>query len=153
MKAKPKCEELQRLRDEAKAAVLRVSRINRFGHLADAEAREEGRRKIDAMIQHLLVGHSGRPCPAGDRPIVKPREEELSGSEPVFDIFKGATTKDALWIEAVTGLSNARERMEKIAKKAPGQYFVFSSENHSIVARIDSRKAAPVLRERKSEAL
>jgi hypothetical protein len=40
-----------------------------------------------------------------------------------FDIFSG-TAKKAMWIEAVEGLSNARERMEQIAADKPGQYFI-----------------------------
>jgi hypothetical protein len=58
--------------------------------------------------------------------------------EPIFDIFAGDQGKDALWIEAVAGLSNARERMEQIAKEKPGKYFLFSSTVHSILARTET---------------
>ena len=47
--------------------------------------------------------------------------------ESTFDIFSGHLGEDALWLEAVEGLSNARERMQKIAEQTPGAYFVFSS--------------------------
>ena len=73
MAAKPKCEELQQLRGEAKAALLRASRTLRFNQFTDAELLKEGQRRIDALIQHLLAGHDGKPCPAGDKPIVKPK--------------------------------------------------------------------------------
>lgn len=149
MTTKPKCEELQRLRSEAKTALLQAKRVNRFGHLTDAELQEEARRKVDAMIQHLLVGHDGKPCPSGDRPIVKPVEPER---EPVYDIFRGATRKDAIWVEAVSGLSSARRRMEEIAKKSPAQYFVFDHESHAIIARTDTRKPNRILSPRKSES-
>jgi hypothetical protein len=150
MTTRPKCEELQRLRNEAKSALLQAKRVNRFGHLNDAGLQEEAYRKVDAMIQHLLVGHYGGPCPAGDRPIVKPQETER---EVVYDIFRGASTKDAMWVEAVSGLSSARRRMEEIAKKSPGQYFVFDHESHAIIARTDTRiNTTRALHPRKSES-
>ena len=148
MTPKPKCEELQRLRNEAKSALLQAKRVNRFGHLTDAELQQEAHRKVDAMIQHLLVGHSGEPCPAGDRPIVKSHEPER---EVVYDIFRGASTKDAMWVEAVAGLTSARRRMEEIARKSPAQYFVFDHESHAIIARTDTRMSTRALHPRKSE--
>jgi hypothetical protein len=148
MAAKPKCEELERLRDEAKAALLQADRTHRFGHLTEAGLHEEARRKVDAMIQHLLVGHSGKPCPAGHRPIVQPVEPTR---EPAYDIFSGFTNKDAVWIEAVASLSKARRRMEEIARKSPGRYFLFSQETHSVVERIDTRNSGRSLSPRKSE--
>lgn len=60
--------------------------------------------------------------------------------EPFFDIFKGPSEKNAVWIEAVEGLSNARERMEQIAAENPGEYFLFSTSSHSILARIETLK-------------
>jgi hypothetical protein len=71
-KPKCKCEELEQLRREATFAGLRTRRPDRFGQLGAAELQKEAERTIDALIQHLLVGHNGKPCPAGDRPIVKP---------------------------------------------------------------------------------
>ncbi len=59
-------------------------------------------------------------------------------SEPNFDIFSGAPDKNAVWVECVRGLSNARERMEQIAAKKPGRYFLFSLLSHSILARIET---------------
>ena len=50
--------------------------------------------------------------------------------EPSFDIFAGDHDKDSIWIEAVAGLSKARERMEQIAKEKPGKYFLFSCTDH-----------------------
>lgn len=73
-------------------------------------------------------------------------------SEPIFDIFQGSSDKDAIWLEAVPGLANARQRMEEIAKGAPGQYFVFAPQSHSILARIDTRNAARGSSERKAGA-
>jgi hypothetical protein len=70
--------------------------------------------------------------------------------EPTFDIFSGANDKDAVWIESVAGLTQARERMQKIALDKPGQYFVFGPSSHSILARIDTRRVWPLQRKAKS---
>jgi hypothetical protein len=59
----------------------------------------------------------------------------------MFDIFTGTTTEGgATWLEAATTPANARQRMEEIASKSPGEYFVFSQATQSIVARTDTRK-------------
>jgi hypothetical protein len=60
--------------------------------------------------------------------------------EATFDIFAGGPQKDPVWLESVAGLSHARERMEQIAQKTPGQYFVFSIGSHSILAQIETFK-------------
>lgn len=57
-------------------------------------------------------------------------------NQPVFDIFFGVPDKNAKWCESVEGLSNARSRMEEIAKHRPGAYFLFYRRDHSILARI-----------------
>jgi len=56
----------------------------------------------------------------------------------IFDIFAGSSDADALWVEAVEGLSNARERMEQIAAEKPGRYFVFCSRDHTILAQVET---------------
>jgi hypothetical protein len=58
--------------------------------------------------------------------------------EPSFDIFSAGPDKDTVWIEAVQGLSNARERMEQIAAEKPGQYFVFSNGSDTILAQTET---------------
>ena len=58
--------------------------------------------------------------------------------EPTFDIFTGTSEKNAIWLESVDGLSNARARMHDIAARIPGLYFVFSVGSRSVVAQIES---------------
>jgi len=58
-------------------------------------------------------------------------------NETTFDIFSGAPEENGLWIEAVEGLSNARQRMGQIAAQTPGKYFLFSRSSHSILTRIN----------------
>ena len=64
-------------------------------------------------------------------------------TEPTFDIFSGSSNQDAVWIEAVEGLSAARERMEQIATENPGKYFLFSASSHAILARVETFKKSP----------
>jgi hypothetical protein len=76
MAEKARCEELDRFRREAAAALLEAKKIRRTRDLSiheDVELSRESHRRIDALIKHLLAGHNGTPCPAGDRPIVKNR--------------------------------------------------------------------------------
>lgn len=72
-KPKRKCQELERLRQEAEFAGLEAGRLGRFSQYGAAERQKEVNRRIDALIKHLLAGHDGKPCPAGERPIVKAR--------------------------------------------------------------------------------
>jgi hypothetical protein len=60
--------------------------------------------------------------------------------EPRFDIFSGSPDNDAMWIEAVSGLAKARERMEELAQQVPGRYFVFATHSRSLLATIDTTK-------------
>jgi hypothetical protein len=58
-------------------------------------------------------------------------EDATMGS--IFDIFK-ATPDGPLWVEAVEGLTEAKERMAHLALTSPGEYFIHSQEK-GIVAR------------------
>lgn len=73
MGSKVMCEEHNRLRHEAVAAVLEARKIRWNSDLSfyqDSELSRDEHKKIDALLKHLLVGHEGKPCPSGDRPIV-----------------------------------------------------------------------------------
>jgi hypothetical protein len=73
MPEKARCAELDRFRSEAAAALLDAKKARRTRDLTiseDAELSRESHRRINALIKHLLAGHNGAPCPAGDRPIV-----------------------------------------------------------------------------------
>jgi hypothetical protein len=67
------CEELNRIRLEAVAAFQAAKQTRRSRDLSfqeDVELSRDEHRKIDELLKHLLSGHDGRPCPAGDRPII-----------------------------------------------------------------------------------
>jgi hypothetical protein len=59
-------------------------------------------------------------------------------TESRFDIFSGTPDKDAVWVECVLGLSNARGRMEQIAAQKPGRYFLFSLLSHSVLSKTET---------------
>jgi hypothetical protein len=71
------CAELDALKREAVHVSREVRKIRRSRDLSfyeDAELNGKKHKSINAVIRHLLVGHEGRPCPAGDRPIVSQTE-------------------------------------------------------------------------------
>jgi hypothetical protein len=69
--------------------------------------------------------------------------------EPLFDVFSGASEKDAVFRVSVEGLSNARRRMEQMAANVPGAYFLYSPLSHSILAKIDTGKQLQFARQEK----
>ena len=67
------CAELDALKREAAHVFREVKKIRRSRDVSfyeDAELNHEKYKTINALLKHLLVGHEGKPCPAGDRPIV-----------------------------------------------------------------------------------
>jgi len=61
-------------------------------------------------------------------------------SEPTFDIFSGTSDRDAVWLECVDGLSEARQRLERIAAVIPGAYFLYDSASRSVIAKSSTTK-------------
>jgi hypothetical protein len=67
------CSELDGLKREAVQVSREVRKIRRSKDVSfqeDAELNGFRFKSINAVIRHLLVGHEGKPCPAGERPIV-----------------------------------------------------------------------------------
>ena len=80
MTAKIRCKELDLLKRAAASAILEAKRIRLSRDVSiyeDAELCRDGHRRIYALIKHLLVGHDGSACPAGDQPIVTATKPEL----------------------------------------------------------------------------
>jgi len=74
MGAKMVCAEHERLRIDAVAGILEAKKIRREKDVSfyeDLELSREARKKTDALLLHLLAGHDGKPCPSGERPIVR----------------------------------------------------------------------------------
>jgi hypothetical protein len=80
MAAKTHCEALDRILREADSTFRESREIRRSKDLSfyeDGELTRGEHKKIDNLVKHLLAGHDGKPCPAGDRPIVgEPRRAE-----------------------------------------------------------------------------
>jgi hypothetical protein len=77
--ADPPCQELRQLRDRAWCVLYEIRNVRRsrdLSFLEDAHLNAKKAECITAIIKHLLAGHDGGPCPAGERPIVsEPRQE------------------------------------------------------------------------------
>ena len=58
----------------------------------------------------------------------------------MFDIFTGTSRQNAIWLDAVEGLSNARARMHDLAAQIPGQYFVCLIGSDEILAGVETFK-------------
>jgi hypothetical protein len=94
MPTKQLCEELNRIKLEAIAAFHSAKQTRRSRDLSfqeDVELSRDEHRKIDALLKHLLSGHDGHPCPAGDRPIigiVAPTKQHLVENSPIPGPFR-----------------------------------------------------------------
>lgn len=53
--------------------------------------------------------------------------------DPVYDIFKKTSPKDAVWVESVVGLYEARKRLLALARTAPGSYLIFDTSEDRFV--------------------
>lgn len=87
MTAKSSCEQLDQLKRDVVSALLEAKclRMSRDVSIQeDAQLSREAYKKADALIKHLLAGHDGKPCPAGDRPIV-------SATEPLRGTSRGSS--------------------------------------------------------------
>jgi len=60
-----------------------------------------------------------------------------------FDIFSGSIDKNALWLERAEGRDNENRRMDEIATKSPGKYFVFCDFFHIVIAQTDTSCEIP----------
>jgi hypothetical protein len=52
---------------------------------------------------------------------------------PKFDIFKRLRDGTSLWILAVEGLEEARNRMNRLAVVVPGDYLIYSEERGLVI--------------------
>ena len=62
-------------------------------------------------------------------------EANVSEKESTYEIFRLSRT-GPIWVEAVSDLVKASERMEQLAVKNPDFYFVIDPKSQEIVARI-----------------
>jgi hypothetical protein len=67
------------------------------------------------------------------------RERIVEAEVAPLDIFSGVPDANAVWIERVKGIDEARRRIHEIAAENPGEYFVFQPRSHAVLIRINSR--------------
>jgi hypothetical protein len=56
-----------------------------------------------------------------------------------FDIFRRDLLGTPVWMEAVHDLETAKNRMNELAGRSPGEYFVFCQESQEIVSSTPAR--------------
>ena len=81
MATRTRCEFLDRIQQEIVTTFQEARKIRRSKDLSfseDAELTRSEHKKIDELVRHLLAGHDGEPCPAGDRPIITGRKRTES---------------------------------------------------------------------------
>ena len=67
------CEELKTLKRNAVRVLHEVKKIRRsrdISILEDAALNQHKHKTLHLVLKHLLVGHNGKPCPAGAKPVV-----------------------------------------------------------------------------------
>ena len=69
---------------------------------------------------------------------MKPEVHKTFHAE-TFDIFAGVTNR-AVWVEAVEGIDQARNRMHQIAHDKPGDYFIFHSRTRVVLDKLSTAK-------------
>ena len=63
-----------------------------------------------------------------------------------YDIFKGKSDKTRLWLESsLTDLQRATEQMNRIAARAPDDYFIVDQATGKVVASIGRNADSPTL--------
>jgi hypothetical protein len=65
-------------------------------------------------------------------------EEAILGS--TFDIFR-LLPDGPLWITAVDGITEAKERMARLVLITPGEYFIYSQENGVVAKQSQEERA------------
>ncbi len=54
----------------------------------------------------------------------------------MFDIFSTLPDGSPLWLEAVEGLDEARQRLYGLLRSRPGEYFIYSEKTGGVVERV-----------------
>ena len=57
-----------------------------------------------------------------------------------FDVFKRDLSGHPIWMGAVEGLEEAKERMNRFAEDSPGTYFIYSEERGIVLNADDAEK-------------
>jgi hypothetical protein len=55
-----------------------------------------------------------------------------------FDIFRKLPDGQPIWLRAVDGLSQAKKELSEIARREPGDYFLYNSPTGQIIPFCES---------------
>jgi hypothetical protein len=69
--------------------------------------------------------------------------------DPSYDIFWVDQEGEAVWQSSIEGIWNAKKRMEELARKKPGKYYIFSASENRTVARLDMATPGPTVDRRR----
>ncbi len=60
--------------------------------------------------------------------------------ESMFHIYAGTPGGNSKWLESASELASAQKRMEDLAAKTPGQYFIFNVWTSCILSQLNTQK-------------
>jgi hypothetical protein len=63
-------------------------------------------------------------------------------TDRTYDIFKKTSSKDAVWLEAVQGLQQAKKRLLHYRSNSTGEYLVFDTAEAQFIDVLDETKSA-----------
>jgi hypothetical protein len=55
----------------------------------------------------------------------------------VYDIFRKLPDSSPLWIEAIEGLEQARNRLRQLSSQSPGEYLLYDTANRRFLNLAD----------------
>jgi hypothetical protein len=64
-----------------------------------------------------------------------------TGVSPIadnFEIFSGFPDRNATWLETVSGLAQADDRMREVAAESPGAYFIFHVASRKVIFSVNN---------------
>jgi hypothetical protein len=59
--------------------------------------------------------------------------------KPVYDIFRKDLLGTPVWMESAQDVETAKRRLAELARRSPGEYFIFSQETQEIVCETPVR--------------
>jgi hypothetical protein len=68
--------------------------------------------------------------------------------KPVYDIFRKDLLGTPVWMESVQNVETAKRRQAELARRSPGEYFIFSQEVQEIVCETPVRYFYAVIKGR-----
>ena len=68
--------------------------------------------------------------------------------KPVYDIFRKDLLGTPVWMESAQDVETANRRLAELARRSPGEYFIFSQGTQEIVCETPVRYFEVVIKRR-----